>query len=108
MDNTLRAWDVRPFAAGARNIRTFSGHMHNMEQLLLKCSFSANGDRVACGSADKMAYIWDFETGAMLYKLPGHRGSCNEVVFHPSEPIVASCSSDKTLFVGEVARPVGM
>lgn len=39
----------------------------------------------------------------MLYALPGHKGSVNEVVFHPKEPIIGSCSNDRTLFLGELA-----
>jgi Prp8 binding protein len=27
----------------------------------------------------------------------------NDVVFHPTEPIVASCGSDKKIFLGELA-----
>lgn len=30
-----------------------------------------------------MVYIWDTHTRALMYKLPGHAGSVNEVVFHP-------------------------
>lgn len=37
------------------------------------------------------------------YALPGHKGSVNEVVFHPKEPIVGSCSNDRTIFLGELA-----
>ena len=36
------------------------------------------------------------------YKLPGHDGSVNDVDFHPEEPILASASSDKTIYLGEL------
>lgn len=42
-------------------------------------------------------------TCEVQYALPGHKGSVNEVVFHPKEPIVGSCSNDRTLFLGELA-----
>jgi len=42
-------------------------------------------------------------TCEVLYALPGHKGSVNEVVFHPKEPIVGSCSNDRTIFLGELA-----
>jgi Prp8 binding protein len=41
-------------------------------------------------------------TRRVLYKLPGHQGSVNEVAFHPKEPIIASGSSDRNVFVGEL------
>jgi Prp8 binding protein len=37
------------------------------------------------------------------YALPGHKGGVNEVVFHPKEPIIASASNDRTIFLGELA-----
>jgi WD40 repeat protein len=42
-------------------------------------------------------------TCEVQYALPGHKGSVNEVVFHPKEPIVGSCSNDRTIFLGELA-----
>jgi Prp8 binding protein len=34
--------------------------------------------------------------------LPGHRGCVNDVQFSPNEPIIASCSNDRTIFLGEL------
>lgn len=106
MDSTVRRWDVRPFAPGGdagRCTAVFKGARQNFEQRLLRCSWSADGEKVAAGSADGTACIWDASSAAMLYKLPGHTGTVNEVVFHPMEPVVASCSSDGTILVGEIA-----
>lgn len=58
--------------------------------------------QVTAGSGDRMVYIWDAATRRLLYKLPGHSGSVNEAVFHPSEPIVASAGSDKQIYLGEL------
>ena len=88
---------------GARCVKQFTGASHNFEQTLLRCSWSADGAQVGCGSSDRNAYVWDFDTATLMYQLPGHKGAVNEVAFHPKEPIVGSCSSDKTIFLGEVA-----
>ena len=65
-------------------------------QNLLRCSWSPNGMQVAAGSADKFVHVWDVNSRRILYKLPGHTGSVNEVVFHPREPIREfSCSTVK-------------
>lgn len=103
MDSTLRSWDVRPFAPEQRCVSVFTGHAHNFEKNLLKCAWAPDGRSVSCGSADRQVYIWSTETKALLYKLPGHKGSVNEVVFSPKEAIVASCSTDKTIYLGELA-----
>lgn len=103
MDGTLRVWDVRPYAAQDRCQRVLTGHVHNFERNLLRCAWSPDGERVTAGSADRMVYVWRAADGAVQYALPGHGGSVNEVVFHPTEPIVASASSDKTVYMGELA-----
>lgn len=122
MDNTIRQWDVRPFVAGTgkaaataiagasaavaaganRMLQVFKGHTHDLEQNLLRCAWSPDGLRVTGGSADKTVNVWEAATGRILYRLPGHKGSVNDVAFHPFEPIIASASSDKTIFVGEL------
>lgn len=103
MDNTLRVWDVRPFAPANRCTKVFSGHQHTFEKHLLKCAWSHDGARVTAGSGDRLVHIWDAATQKLEYRLPGHSGSVNDAVFHPSQPIVASASSDATIFLGEIA-----
>lgn len=103
MDNTLRVWDMRPYAPANRCSKVFTGHSHNFERNLLRCDWSPDGSKVTAGSADRMVYIWDADSRALLYALPGHAGSVNEVAFHPQEPIVASASSDRNVYLGELA-----
>ncbi|KAF6201823.1 hypothetical protein GE061_004218 [Apolygus lucorum] len=102
MDNTLRIWDVRPYAPPERCVKILSGHQHNFEKNLLRCTWSADGSKVSAGSGDRFVYVWDTTTRRIMYKLPGHNGSVNDVQFHPTEPIIASASSDKTLYLGEL------
>jgi Prp8 binding protein len=102
MDNTVRIWDIRPFAPAERQLKVFQGHQHNFEKNLLRCCWSPDGRRIAAGSADRFVYVWDTVFQRLMYKLPGHLGSVNDVNFHPKEPIILSCSSDKTMYLGEL------
>lgn len=102
MDNSLRVWDVRPYAPVERCVKIYSGHQHNFEKNLLRCSWSPDGLRVTAGSADRHVYVWDTTSRRIIYKLPGHNGSVNDVCFHPHEPILASASSDKQIYLGEL------
>lgn len=102
MDCTLRIWDMRPYAPQNRCVKILEGHQHNFEKNLLRCSWSPDGSKVTAGSSDCMVYVWDTTSRRILYKLPGHTGSVNECVFHPNEPIIGSCSSDKQIFLGEI------
>lgn len=103
MDNTIRVWDIRPFSAQPnRQMNMMRGASHNFEKNLLRCRWSANDQLITAGSADQNVCIWDARHRQLVYKLPGHTGSVNEVCFHPHEPIVASCSSDRLIYLGEL------
>lgn len=60
-DNTLRMWDMRPFAPANRCTKVFTGHQHNFEQNLLKCDWSPDGSRVrglSAGCLKKRQMSW--------------------------------------------------
>nr|CAI5848418.1 unnamed protein product [Callosobruchus analis] len=101
MDNTLRIWDIRPLRQ-ERCVKIFSGHQHNFEKNLLRCAWSPDDNKISAGSADRFVYVWDTTSRRILYKLPGHNGSVNDVKFHPNEPILVSGGSDKQLYLGEI------
>lgn len=116
MDNTLRAWDVRPVPTtiqadtsqmgqdvDARCIRVFSGASNNFEQLPIRCGWAGGSERVCCGSADRMAYVWDYETGKLMYALPGHTGVVTSVAYSPREDVIASSGTDKMIWIGELS-----
>ena len=105
MDNCMYMWDVRAFVtAPSRCLKRFEGASHDFEKMLLRCSWSADGRRVSAGSADQHVYVWEVDSQDIAYCLPGHRGSVNEVTFHPKEPIIGSCGSDKNIFLGELSK----
>lgn len=114
-DDSVKIWDVRPFApepnpadpnvnaSNPRLYRTLRGTTFGgFENLLIKAGWSADGEKIVAGGADRTTTIWDVETGSILYKLPGHRGTCTAAVFHPKEPVVVSSSMDMTLLLGEI------
>jgi len=57
---------------------------------------------VTSGSADRTTNIWDVETGALKHRLGGHTGSVNETALHPFSNIIASASSDRTVWLGQI------
>ncbi|KAJ9646365.1 hypothetical protein H2199_002414 [Coniosporium tulheliwenetii] len=100
-DSTVRTWDIRPFAPTDRNIKTYDGAPSGMEKNLYKASWDPKGQRIAAGSGDRSVVVWEASSGKLLYKLPGHKGSVNDVRFSPTEePIIVSGSSDRTLLLG--------
>ena len=111
-DSTVRTWDIRPFAPTNRQ-----------EKNLIRASWDPKGEKIAAGSGDRSVVVWEAKTGKLLYKLPGHKGTVNDVRFSPNdEPIseyipclqakptisnmvtVVSCSSDRNLILGELGK----
>lgn len=124
MDSTVRTWDIRPFAPTERHIRTFDGATTGIEQNLSRASWDGEGKKIAAASGDGTVVVWSSETGKLMYKLPGHKGTVNCAEFAPGkEPIrmsfplplftlsdivcadllaVLSASSDRTMLLGEL------
>ena len=57
---------------------------------------------VSSGSADRTTNIWETESGQLKHRLGGHTGSVNATALHPNAQIVASASSDRTCWLGEI------
>jgi len=104
MDNTLQISDIRPYVSQSRCVGVLPGVVHGVDQNLLKCCWSPDGSKISAGSADRFVTIWDVASRKILYKLPGHTGTVNEVDFHPSEPIIVSASADKKIYLGEIEK----
>lgn len=102
MDDTVRVWDIQPFSASTRLLRTLHGMASGFENLLLRARWSRDDEYVGSGSADLTSNIWHVDKAILLLKLPGHRGTCTAVDFHPHQPIIVSSSTDTTLLVGEL------
>lgn len=111
-----------------RLYRTLTGLTSGFEQTLIKAAWSADGERVGAGGGDRTCTVWDVEKTEILYKvswhsserrvwvcvadespllvmlqLPGHRGTCTAMDFHPREPVIVSSSFDMSMLLGELA-----
>lgn len=109
MDNTVRVWDVsikgklndqNDNILSTRMTSIFEGAPHGMEKNLIKPCWSPDGDFIACGSSDRTVMIWDYLSEKPVYKLPGHKGSVNQVDWIGN--VLASCSNDGTILLGEI------
>jgi len=97
--------DIRPFSSHPHRIyRQLQGAPAGFENVLSRAAWSKNdgGKRVAVGGADRCVTVWDVESGKILYKLPGHKGTVTCVDFHPREPIILTGSKDGTMLLGEI------
>lgn len=68
------------------------GHTDRVRSL----SFSPDGHRIATGSYDKTARIWDVATGRQLRLLRGHTDRVTSVAFSPDGLHVVTASGDHT------------
>ena len=84
-DGLARTWDIRPFAPVDRSLKTFVGAPVGIEKNLVRASWDSKGERVGVGSGDGSVCIWETRTAKLIYKLPGHRGTVNDMRFAPGE-----------------------
>ncbi|MBL7782699.1 MAG: myosin kinase, partial [Saprospiraceae bacterium] len=68
------------------------GHTYSV----LSVAFSPDGTRLATGSSDNTAKIWDLNTGKAALTLEGHTHYVRSVAFSPDGTRLATGSDDKT------------
>ncbi len=71
---------------------TFTGHTDNV----VAVAFSPDGLKVLTGSKDKLAKLWNPETGAEALTFTGHSDWVNSVAFSPDGTQVLTGSGDST------------
>ncbi|KAI6887787.1 WD40 repeat-like protein [Hortaea werneckii] len=103
-DGTARTWDIRPFAPENRLINTFDGAQVGLEKNLIRACWDSDGRRIAAGGGDGTVTVWEAKSGKMLHKLPGHKGTVNDVRISPDGGMVVSGSTDRTMLLGELPR----
>ncbi|WPH04969.1 Hypothetical protein R9X50_00786700 [Acrodontium crateriforme] len=103
-DSTVRTWDVRPFAPADRALNVFDGAQAGVEKNLMRACWDREGKKVAAGGGDGTATVWDSQSGKLLQKLPGHKGTVNDVRISPDGSMILSASTDRSMLLGELPR----
>ena len=83
----------------AGNTVTLKGH----SSAVWSVSFSSDGSKVATGSGDKLAKIWDVASGRELVTLKGHSSYVRSVSFSSDGSKVATGSRDNLAKIWDVA-----
>ncbi|HEX8990846.1 MAG TPA: AAA family ATPase, partial [Anaerolineales bacterium] len=93
--------DVRIIDVSSGNpLMTISGHSGEV----MAIAYSADGSRLATGSADKTAKIWDASTGKLLLDLPaGQTDIVGSVEFSPDGKRIATASDVKVVKIWDSA-----
>ncbi|EQC26391.1 hypothetical protein SDRG_15736 [Saprolegnia diclina VS20] len=90
-DGTAWMW----LAATGECMHVFAGH----EDSITCGSFTGSGKMIATGSADCTVRLWNPKTGECAHVFRGnefHEGPICNVLCHPKQPVMISCSQDGT------------
>jgi len=95
-DGTVRAYDLIRY----RNFRTMTSPNPTSFTAL---AVDPSGDIICSSSRDTFEiFIWSLQTGRLLDVLGGHEGPVSSLAFNPLQPMLASCSWDKTVRLWEI------
>jgi len=107
-DGTAKVWE----AAGGRELLTLKGHTGNVRSVsgsandlrqAMSVSWSPDGTRLATGSWDGTAKVWEAAGGRELLTLKGHTNVVRFVSWSPDGQRLATGSDDGTAKVWEAA-----
>jgi WD40 repeat protein len=73
-----------------KELLSLTGHTGNV----FCVAFAPHGNRLASGSSDGTARLWDPKTGDALTVFKGHNGGVNSVAFSPDGRILAVAAGD--------------
>ena len=101
-DGALKLWDVRdPSASRGHCVQVWTAHTNRVHPI--GAALSACGRFAACGSEDKLAYVYDLRRNdgmggkEVLWKLRGHTDAVLDVAFNPVHPQLATVGADAKL-----------
>ena len=100
-----RTWDIRPFAPAERHIKTFDGAPVGLEKNLIRASWDPTGKKVGVGAGDGTAVVWASDTGKLMYKLPGHKGTVNCAEFAPGKDPISELPPTPCLLLSGPVPP---
>ena len=84
-------WDLRADAC----VMSFGNHVNRVHPIGM--AFSPCMRYVACGSEDKLCYLYDVRTGTPCDRLHGHTDTVTDVSFNPLHPQLATVSFDRKI-----------
>lgn len=101
LDSCLRLWNY--IEGKGRCVKTYQGHKNT--KYSIGGAFGVYGPAhdcqafVASGSEDGSIVLWDVSSKNILQKLEGHTGVVLGVDTHPTEPVIVSGGTDRTVRV---------
>ena len=96
-DHKVKIWDAtrldRPDP-----LHVLEGHL----RYVIAADMSPDERMLVSGGGDKLIYLWNVSSGALIGKMEGHTSDVEAVAFSPDGKLVVSASEDKTVRIWSV------
>jgi WD40 repeat protein len=98
-DGTIRVIDTETFEQRIK----LEGH--EKDYSVNGLAYTPDGKQLISGGRDARLAFWDLANGyELINKIPAHNYAIYSIVFHPSKPIYATGSMDKTIRIWEIGK----
>jgi len=97
-DKTIKLWSLKGITSCSK---TLKGHT----DFVLSASFSPNDALLATSSKDETIKIWDLKKGDNIATLTSHKNTIFQVLHHPTDNALISCSGDGLVCYWEYKLP---
>eukprot|EP00056_Hartaetosiga_gracilis_P010505 m.155675 g.155675 ORF g.155675 m.155675 type:complete len:192 (-) comp13327_c1_seq1:287-862(-) len=79
-------------------VRDYTGHSQG--RFSIRSTFAgAHEHLIVSGSEDGKVFVWQREQGVVLQTMDRHFGPCNDVAWHPTKTMLATCGDDGAVIV---------
>ncbi|KAG0280211.1 hypothetical protein BGZ96_001642 [Linnemannia gamsii] len=89
-DSTVQRFQTQP---GEVSLPPLNGHINSVTCI----AYTLLGDKIATGSEDSTARIWDRDSGNQLFQLLGHSGGITSIAFSPFNDQMATGDNESTV-----------
>ncbi|MCB9458667.1 MAG: WD40 repeat domain-containing protein [Anaerolineaceae bacterium] len=100
------SWEGRAFLWQVKGVETTLQHRFEHGEAILGIDLNSTGSILATVGNDRVARLWDTETGLEIVEFADHRREIVDVDFSPNDALLLTCGRDHTMRLWDIENEV--